>query len=121
MLGVYVRTTHYPSSYYGQGLYTEVMDNLNQSSLNDLLSNPVNLIPESLITTITIGFVALNVLGLAFVVLYIINLVRKWKVESAVFHMQKDLAEIKQSLQAAQPAKPVQNEAPVLTDEPTEQ
>lgn len=97
------------------------MDNLNQSALDGLLPSPTELIPPELITTITIGFIALNVLALAFVVLYVINLVRKWKVESAVFHMQKDLAEIKQYLQPAQAVKPVQDETPAPASEPTEQ
>lgn len=57
-----------------------------------------NIIPESLITTITVGFIVLNVLGVLFLIVYIIGIVRKWKVQSAVLHMQKDLAEIKASL-----------------------
>lgn len=76
---------------------------LNQSALQSLLGDSTpSLIPESLVTTLTVGFVVLNVLGLLFLVFYIINMVRKWKVESAVFRMQKDLAEIKTAL--AQPA-----------------
>lgn len=97
-------------------MYTEGMDSLNQNSLETLLPTPAELIPPELITAITVGFIALNVLGLCFIILYIVGLVRKWKVESAVLHMQKDLAEIKQQL--AQPhdtsPPPVANQ-PVVT------
>jgi len=94
------------------------MDNLNQSALDGLLPTPAELIPPELVTTIIVGFVALNVLGLAFLVLYIINLVRKWKVETAVFHMQKDLAEIKAALTKQTEPKPQPNVPPAASIEP---
>lgn len=72
---------------------------LDQSAIQGLFdgSSP-SLIPESLVTTLIVGFVVLNVLGILFVIFYVISLVRKWKVESAVLHMQKDLADIKITL-----------------------
>ena len=82
---------------------------LDQSALQGLLGGggASSLIPEGLVTTITIGFIVLNVLGILFFVFYVISLIRKWKVESAVLHMQKDLVEIKAAL-----AKPVIQDAP---------
>lgn len=77
-----------------------------------------SLIPESLITTLTIGFIVLNVLGLLFLVFYIASMIRKWKVESAVLHMQKDLAEIKSHLAQAQPASSGSSSGQ-RTDKPT--
>jgi hypothetical protein len=77
---------------------------LDQSSLNSLLNSAngggasTSLIPESLTTALSVGFIVLNVISILFLILYIVSLVRKWKVQSAVLHMQKDLAEIKLAL-----------------------
>jgi hypothetical protein len=85
---------------------------LDQSSLNSLLNSAngggasTSLIPESLTTALSVGFIVLNVISILFLILYIVSLVRKWKVQSAVLHMQKDLAEIKLALAP----KPVQVE-----------
>lgn len=75
--------------------------------LQNLLSGDsgTSLIPESLITTLTVGFIVLNVLGILFLIFYIASMIRKWKVESAVLHMQKDLAEIKAALAKPQPER----------------
>lgn len=89
------------------------MDALDNPSLNALTDGSTNLIPESFITTITIGFIVLNVLGLLFLVAYIAGLVRKWKVQSAVLHMQKDLADIKVLLQKPANSEPIQATTPV--------
>lgn len=73
-----------------------------QSALNGLMSNTDgnSLIPDSLATVMMIGFVVINIISILFIVLYVISLVRKWKVQTAIFHMQKDLAEIKTALAA---------------------
>lgn len=73
---------------------------LDPTMLQNLIggSSTPNLIPESLVTTLTVGFIVLNVLGVLFFMFYVISLIRKWKVESAVLKMQKDLAEIKSHL-----------------------
>ena len=98
---------------------TTDLSQLDQSALQGLLGggDASSLIPEALVTTITIGFIVLNVLGILFFVFYVISLIRKWKVESAVLQMQKDLAEIKAALsQTSQPAPVVTNaETPVAT------
>lgn len=91
-------------------LYTEYMDNttldttLNgQTDLNSLLQGSSgNLISESAVqsfmTMMAIGtIISCVILGL-FLVMYIIGVIRKWKVQSAVLHMQKDISEIKQHL-----------------------
>lgn len=73
---------------------------LDQSALQDLLGGGTapSLIPESLITTLTVGFIVLNVLGILFMIFYIFSMVRKWRVETAMLKMQKDVAEIKAAL-----------------------
>jgi len=78
------------------------LDSLDQSSLQNILGGSApSLIPESLVTTLTVGFIVLNVLGVLFFVFYVINLIRKWRVDSAILHIQKDVAEIKASLSAS--------------------
>lgn len=57
-----------------------------------------SLIPEELVTLLIVTFVVLNILGLIFIIFYIASSVRKWKVQTAVLHMQKDIAEIKLAL-----------------------
>lgn len=72
---------------------------LDQSALQNLLGGSTpSLIPESLVTTLTVGFIVLNVLGILFMIFYVFSIVRKWRVESAMLHMQKDVAEIKEAL-----------------------
>lgn len=86
----------------------EQLSQVDQSQLNSLLGGSGgSIIPDSLATTLTVSFILLNVLGVLLTILYIINVVRKWKVQSAILHMQKDVAEIKQHL-----ATPIQAPAP---------
>jgi len=90
---------------------------LDPSLLQGLLSDSSpSLIPESLVTTLTIGFIVLNVLAVLFLVFYVVSIIRKWKVESAVLHMQKDLAEIKAALAKpqAEPAITAPADKPVI-------
>ena len=84
------------------------LDQLNQidpSTIQSLLagSDGASLIPESLVTTLVVSFVVLNVLGVLFLIFYVFGIIRKWKVQSAVLRMQKDLADIKAQL-ASSPA-----------------
>lgn len=60
----------------------------------------VNILPEAFIETLTIGFIALTVIAGLFLLAYLVSLVRKWKVQSAVLGLQKDVSEIKQILGA---------------------
>lgn len=93
-------------------LYTSGMENLrqlDQQSLQSLLnSSPdttgINLIPESLTSILTTAtYVSLGFM-VVFLILYGLNIARKWKVQSAVLKMQKDVAAIKLAL--AEPAAP---------------
>lgn len=67
-----------------------------------------SLIPESLVQTLTVSFIVLNVVGVLFLIAYILSVVRKWKVQSAVLHMRKDLEEIKAHMIPAAVAEPVE-------------
>jgi hypothetical protein len=93
------------------------LNQLDPTTLQNLLggTDGGSLIPESLVTTIMVSVIVLNVLGLLFLVFYIISMIRKWKVQSAVLHMRKDLAEIKAQLVPA----PVVAEPQVQPAEPT--
>lgn len=95
-------------------LYTMCMDTttldtttLNgQTDLNSLLQNSSSsLLPESFMeslgTAIMISTIISCVFLAIFLTVYIISTIRKWKVQSAVLHMQKDISEIKQHLVGA--------------------
>ena len=101
------------------------MDNsssgIDQSTLNNVLggSGGGSLFPESLATAMAVSFVVLNIIGLIFLAAYIANAIRNWKVQTAVFHMQKDLAEIKASLASPEPSEPkVKPTAPQTPPQP---
>lgn len=87
---------------------TYELQGLDQSALQNLLNNSnTSLIPESLVTTLIVSFVILNILGLLFVVFYIAGIVRKWKVQTAILNMQKDVAEIRLHLGVEPATTPV--------------
>ena len=93
---------------------------LDSSALQSLLGGSQNsLIPESLVTTLTVSFVVLNILGLLFLIAYIFTVIRKWKVQSAILDLQKDVAEIKATLKGPATTEPatVQTAEPVQTEE----
>ncbi len=89
----------------------------NQTDLNSLLQGSSgSLIPDSYVqsfmTMMAIGtIISCVILGL-FLVMYIIGAIRKWKVQSAVLHMQKDISEIKQHLIAGAASNPQPTDAP---------
>jgi hypothetical protein len=108
-------------------LYTNHMQDIppdinqyDQSALQSLLagSSP-SLIPESLITTLTIAVIVMSTLGILFMVFYVLSMVRKWKMESAMIHMQKDVADIK-ALLASPSASPAASQPPVQPVAPTQ-
>lgn len=86
---------------------------MQDSSLQALLgdSQP-SLIPESFMTMLTVSFIVLNVLGILFLIFYVLGMVRKWRVQTAVLEMRKDLAEIKAQLNAS--AAPTQKFDPIV-------
>jgi len=121
------------------------------TQLNSLLGGGTGepLIPDSMMTFIIVCFVIINILTIVFMIFWIMGMVRRWKVQGAILHMQKDIVEIKESLAksaqvtpatepiAADPAKtkasqqsepaskPIFNEPPkpksdtIASDEPT--
>jgi hypothetical protein len=101
---------------------TQIDPTLLQGLLGD--SN-TSLIPESLVSTLTVGIIVLVILNALFVVFYVLGIVRKWKVQSAVLDMHKDLAEIKATLAKPQaerttepaPVDPIEKPVTIATDE----
>jgi len=86
-------------------LYTDNMETtqLDSQTLQNLLNGTsdgggVNLIPESLTGILTTSLMVSLGLMIVFLVLYALSIVRKWKVQSAILRMQKDVVEIKQAL-----------------------
>ena len=81
------------------------MQNIDPSILQELLQNnsdgtgpAISLFPESFINLLTAGIIVLNIVTILFLIVYIFSTIRKWKVQSAVLAMQKDIREIKESL-----------------------
>ena len=96
--------------------------NLDQSQLNMLLGGSTSepLIPESVVTFLIVCFVILNLLTIAFLIFWIMGMVRRWKVQTAVLNMQKELVEIKQLLKTnSNTPRPVVQHQPVQSDRPT--
>lgn len=94
-------------------LYTGDMENAQQidpQALQNLLGNssvsPANLIPESLVSILTTALLVSLGLMVVFLILYGFSVARKRKVQSAVLHMQKDIAEIKLALMAPSTPSP---------------
>jgi preprotein translocase subunit SecY len=86
------------------------MENIDPALLQQFLQNnsgetspTINLFPESFINLLTAGFIALNVIAALFLIVYIIGMVRKWKVQSAVLDMHKDVKELKQLMTREKP------------------
>lgn len=84
--------------------------------LNSLLngSSGESLIPESMMTFLIISFVLINILTLVFLILWIAGMVRRWKVQTAILRMQKDIVEIKETL--AKPVEPVRPAKPIFIE-----
>ena len=82
--------------------------------LNSLLggSSGEPLIPESMTVFLIVCFVILNILSILFLIMWIMGMMRRWKVQTAILHMQKDIVEIKESL--AKPTEPAQAEKPIF-------
>lgn len=82
-----------------------------------------SIIPQSTIDSFTTLFVVSTIVSLIIFALvalfYIISAIRRWKVESAVFAIQKDLAQIKSSLAAQFVSTPAIVPAPQEESEPT--
>jgi len=84
--------------------------------LNSLLggSSGQPIIPESMTVFLVVCFVILNVLSIVFMIFWIMGMMRRWKVQTAILRMQKDIVEIKESL--AKPAEPVPVAEPTFTE-----
>lgn len=88
------------------------MQNIDPSLLQQLIQNnpdgtspTINIFPESFINLLTAGFIALIVIAALFLVVYAIGMMRKWKVQSAVLTMQRDVHELKELLARDQQPK----------------
>lgn len=82
-------------------------ESTDQTTLNSLLQNSSsNLLPDSLVALMTAGVIISIVISILFLVVFIISSVRKWKVQSAMLNMQKDISEIKHYLAPTEAHQP---------------
>lgn len=102
-------------------VYLSYMENLDPSTLKQLFSDggapSVSLFPEALVTAITTALTAMTILGVLFLAVYVFSLIRKWKVDSAILTMQRDIHEIKESLGSRAPQPPEQTTPPQTTEQ----
>lgn len=90
------------------------MENIDPAILQQFLQNdsdgtsqPFTLFPQELIDMFAMGIIALIVIAALFLVVYTIGMVRKWKVQSAILDMHKDVKELKQSMTSGKPHDPI--------------
>jgi hypothetical protein len=97
------------------------MENIDSNTLRDFLQNnndggippTINVFPDELVTAFMTVVYILTVVSVLFLVVYIVNTVRKWKVQSAILDMQKDIKVIKDSLTDGAPSR---KQAPIDRD-----
>lgn len=89
------------------------MENIDPAILRQFLQNdsdgtsqPFTLFPQELIDMFAMGIIALIVITALFLVVYTVGMVRKWKVQSAILDMHKDVKELKQSMARDKPPVP---------------
>lgn len=86
-----------------------IQQRLEQQPLQDILSAPtITLVPESLTDTLATALIVMSGVTVVIALLFLVGTIRKWKVQSAVLKMQKDVAEIKQALERDAPASRAQ-------------
>lgn len=73
---------------------------------NDGTSQPFTLFPQELVDMFAMGIIALIVITALFLLVYVISTIRKWKVQSAILDMHKDVKELKQSMARDKPPVP---------------
>lgn len=80
-------------------LVQQFLENYSANAGGDGTASPaINILPESFITMLTWGFIALNVIAILFLIVYIIASIRKWRVQSAILDMHRDVKELKSAL-----------------------
>lgn len=75
---------------------------MNSNDLNSLLQGQggnLNLspqLPPGLSTLLSVASIAVTILSLVIIVFYLASLIRRWRVQSAIFDIQKQVREINQ-------------------------
>lgn len=88
-------------------VYLSYMENIDPALVQQFLqtysenqegdaSPSFNLFPQELIDMFAIGIIALIVISSLFLVVYLIGTIRKWRVQSAVLDIHRDVKELKQ-------------------------
>ena len=69
-------------------------------------------LPSGLVTVLTIGSIVVTVLSVVIMILYLVSLVRRWKVQTAILDIQKQVHEMneRQKAQVVPAPVPVQEE-----------
>lgn len=90
------------------------MENIDPAILQQFLQNntegtsqPFTLFPQELIDMFAMGIIALVVISALFLLVYLVGTIRKWKVQSAVLDIHKDVKQLKELLAPKSPSSPV--------------
>lgn len=90
------------------------MENIDPALLQQFLQNndggtnqPFTLFPQELIDMLAMSIIAINIIAALFLLAYIVNTIRKWKVQSAILDMHKDVKALKESMTKVKPSDPV--------------
>lgn len=85
-----------------------VLQQLLEAASNSTESNsqPLQLIPQEIIDMLAIGIIAFIALIALFLLVFIIGTIRKWRVQSAILNIQKEVHEIKLQLSVEKKSTP---------------
>lgn len=93
-------------------LLQQYLQNNSDSGSGSSMTPTINLFPESFIALLSLGFIILLVLSSLFLLAYILGMVRKWKVQSAILDMHKDVKELKQLMGREKPEDSIDKDTP---------
>lgn len=66
-------------------------------------TQPFTLFPQELVDIFAMATIALTVISALFLIVYLIGTIRKWRVQSAVLDMHRDVKELKEHLAPQKP------------------
>ncbi|HRK40898.1 MAG TPA: hypothetical protein PLN95_02370 [Candidatus Saccharibacteria bacterium] len=78
-----------------QNIDPALIEQFLQNANNPDTAPTVNLFPQELVEIFAFGIIALTVITALFFLVYLISMIRKWRVQTAVLDMHRDVKELK--------------------------
>lgn len=97
-------------------MYTDSMQNIDPSIIQQYIDQytqsqggqstapTINVFPPEFIALLSMILVATAVISVLFLIVYIIGTIRKWRVQSAILDIHRDVKELKASLVTTKPS-----------------